>query len=95
MNTRNELLDDDDDPMALTESRRPDVVMTDYRLRDGVSGADVLHAMRERFGPVPSIIVTGDTQPKRLQDAANQGATLLHKPVETQRLREALEAAIL
>ena len=83
------------DALALTEGRRPDVVMTDYRLRDGVSGADVLRAMRQRFGLVPSIIVTGDTQPQRMLDAANQGATLLHKPVETQRLREALEAALL
>ena len=83
------------DALALTESRCPDIVMTDYRLRDGVTGADVLHAMRQRFGPIPSIIVTGDTQPQRLQDAANQQATLLHKPVDTHLLRDAIETALL
>jgi CheY-like chemotaxis protein len=39
---------------------------------------------------VPAIIMTGDTSPQRLRDAQSTSALLLHKPVSTSQLREAM-----
>jgi CheY-like chemotaxis protein len=39
---------------------------------------------------VPAIIMTGDTSPQRLRDAQSTAALLLHKPVSTRQMREAL-----
>ncbi|MCF7989858.1 MAG: hybrid sensor histidine kinase/response regulator [Thiohalocapsa sp.] len=77
--------------LALGAREGYDVAILDYRLGDGVTGADVLEALqRQRGGPVPALLVTGDTAPDRLQEAQALGLPLLHKPVKPARLRAAL-----
>jgi CheY-like chemotaxis protein/anti-sigma regulatory factor (Ser/Thr protein kinase) len=79
------------DARALTLPDAPDVLLTDYRLQGGVTGRDVINAMRERWGPsLHCVIVTGDTAPDRLRDAHNSGAFLLHKPLSANQLLSAL-----
>ncbi len=82
-----------DDALALhiNEDFTPDLLITDYRLREGVTGGDVIQTLRGAWGsPVSAIIVTGDTDPQRIREAAKQEATLLHKPVEAATLKEAI-----
>jgi FixJ family two-component response regulator len=43
---------------------------------------------------MPAVIITGDTDPTRIREAANSGYTLLHKPVEVAALRTILEAEL-
>jgi PAS domain S-box-containing protein len=75
--------------------RRPDIVILDYRLRDGRTGADALARLRAAHGAdLPSLIVTGDTEPARLRAARAAGAILLHKPVTGPVLRAALVEAL-
>ncbi len=84
-----------DDALALfvNESFAPDLLVTDYRLREGVTGGDVISAMRNALAtPLPAIIVTGDTDPQRIREAASHTATLLHKPVSAHALQEAMLA---
>ena len=51
----------------------------------------MLQALRAYLGtPVPAIILTGDTSPQRLRDAQSTSALLLHKPVSTGQLRNAM-----
>ena len=51
----------------------------------------VLQALRSTLGSmVPAIIMTGDTSPQRLRDAQSTSALLLHKPVSTGQLRDAI-----
>ncbi len=75
------------------------LLITDYRLREGVTGAQVIAAVRKQDAArqglsqvreLPVIIITGDTAPERIREAASQTATLLHKPVGTHTLREAM-----
>lgn len=69
----------------------PDLVITDFRLRDQRTGNDVLAAIAEELGrDLPAIILTGDTAPERLRDAHASGAMLLHKPVDAAVLQAAI-----
>jgi len=77
--------------LARLGERRPDLIITDFRLRHEETGKQVLQALRTRLGiAVPAIIMTGDTSPQRLRDAQSTSALLLHKPVSTGQLREAM-----
>jgi signal transduction histidine kinase/CheY-like chemotaxis protein len=73
------------------QSRRPDIIISDYHLADGKSGIDAIERMREAFAaPIPAFLISGDTSPERLRDARARGYYLLHKPVEPMRIRSVL-----
>lgn len=73
---------------------RIDALVVDFRLQDGLTGADAIARIRHRLGrEIPALIVTGDTDPKRLADARASGSALLNKPVDPQALLSALSAA--
>lgn len=68
---------------------RPDLILSDYRLRDGETGGDVIMQVRELLGvDLPAIILTGDIAPDRLRDIKALGFPLLHKPCEPEALRK-------
>ena len=70
----------------------PQLIVADYRLRDGRVGTDAIRHIRERCAtPVPGIVLTGETGEEYLADAEALGATVLHKPVTPQQLASALE----
>jgi len=61
---------------------RPDVVISDYRLREQRTGAQAIAALRAELGAaLPALLITGDTAPDRLREAQASGVPLLHKPV--------------
>ena len=73
----------------------PDLVITDFRLREKRTGQEVFDGVTARLGRrVPAIIVTGDTAPERLREALASGATLLHKPVAPPALHAAMESLL-
>lgn len=78
----------------------PDLFMIDYRLPDGWTGVLLLQDIRaiieakSRGAIIPAIILTGDTAPEQLKDVRNSGASLLHKPVSPDLLRQILSAAL-
>jgi GAF domain-containing protein/CheY-like chemotaxis protein len=73
-----------------THARRPDLIVSDYRLASG-TGIEAIRQLREKFGEdVPAFLISGDTAPERLRDAAANGFQLLHKPVPPMRLRAML-----
>ena len=73
---------------------RPKLLICDRRLRDGIDGIDgidVIAKVREEFGAdLPAMLITGDTAPDRLGSAPASGFVLLHKPVQSGRLRAAI-----
>lgn len=72
---------------------RPRLLICDRRLRDGVDGVEVIAALREEFGVgLPVMLITGDTAPDRIGSAQASGFVLLHKPVQSGRLRAAIAA---
>lgn len=79
------------DALECLEDITPDLIITDFRLRHEETGKQVLQALRAYLGTqVPAIILTGDTSPQRLRDAQSTSALLLHKPVSTGQLRNAM-----
>nr|WP_236598828.1 hybrid sensor histidine kinase/response regulator [Ramlibacter monticola] len=71
------------------ERERPDFLLADYRLAEG-SGLDAVEALRERFGPVPALILSGEA------DIRERGLPLpvLQKPVAPDLLLETMQATL-
>lgn len=68
-----------------------DLILTDYRLGDGQTGADAIRRIRSYLSrKVPALIITGDTSPERLREAVASGSQLLYKPLDTDQLRAAI-----
>jgi signal transduction histidine kinase/CheY-like chemotaxis protein len=71
-----------------TGDELPNAVIADFRLPGRLTGVDVVKRIRERFSSdIPALLISGDTEPQRLQEAHASGLELLHKPVEPARLR--------
>lgn len=72
-------------------SQAPDLLITDYRLAEGVTGFTVVDRLAARYGPIPVVIITGDTARDSIERIAAQGYPVLHKPVQPARLRAVLQ----
>jgi two-component system, sensor histidine kinase len=69
------------------DRRRPSVILCDYRLA-GENGVAVIAELRTLLGgDTPAALITGDTAPARLREAAESGLPILHKPVSNAKLR--------
>lgn len=63
--------------------RRPDLVLSDFRLKGGQTGLDAARRILAATGAAaPCVILTGDTSPERIKQAQQSGFRLLHKPVD-------------
>ena len=72
-------------------AQKPDLIICDYRLRDGANGIAVIDSLRSAYGEaIPAMLITGDTAPARLAEAKASGLPLLHKPVSNGKLRAAI-----
>ncbi|MBS0403199.1 MAG: HAMP domain-containing protein [Proteobacteria bacterium] len=75
--------------------RDPDLILSDYRLREHQDGLAAVRQVRAHIGqPVPAIIITGDTATADLRRVTDAGLPLLHKPVGADRLLAAIEAEL-
>ena len=72
--------------------RRIDLVLTDNRL-PGASALQVVEQVRQQAGPVPALVVTGDTAPQEIAMLIDTGLPVLHKPFRAEQLLVAVEAA--
>jgi signal transduction histidine kinase/ActR/RegA family two-component response regulator len=80
--------------LSATEKATIGFVLSDYRLADGLNGADAIYAITNALArPVAAAIVTGDTSPARIRDLASSGYQVLHKPLDPASIREILRAA--
>lgn len=67
----------------------PDLIISDYRLKDNKNGVDAVNDIKEflKDDQIAAIIISGDTEPARLKEVALSGYELLHKPVKPAQLR--------
>jgi signal transduction histidine kinase len=67
----------------------PDMIIADYRLRNNKTGVEAANKVRAVLSQheLPTIIISGDTEPARLKEVALSGYELLHKPVKPAQLR--------
>jgi two-component system, sensor histidine kinase len=71
-----------------TLSQRPDLIICDYRLRDGENGIIAIKRLQSKYNErIPAVLITGDTASDRLREAQESGLILLHKPVAEIKLR--------
>ena len=79
------------DALEQTQNWLPQLIISDYRLREHQTGAEVIKQLRLKHGAeIPALIITGDTAPARLREAHNSGIPLLHKPVSPNQLYRVL-----
>ena len=76
--------------LAREHGAAPDAILSDYRLRNGETGIEVIRNLEREWGATPAMLITGDTAPDRLKDAAASGYVLLHKPLDPFRLKQSI-----
>jgi two-component system, chemotaxis family, CheB/CheR fusion protein len=73
--------------LAARGAVRPDLVVADYNLPNGLNGLQVAARLREAFDhEVPAIILTGDISTETLREIAAGGHLHLNKPMRTRDL---------
>lgn len=70
-----------------------DLLVTDHRLR-GATGIEVIEVVRRYGGPVPVLVITGDTAPDDIALMAASGLQVLHKPFRADALLAAITRAL-
>lgn len=79
----------------IRDAPEPDGIIADYRLRDGETGLVAVEKVRQALGgPVPALILTGDTAPDRVLEIHRSGLKVLHKPIGINDLMDALDALV-
>lgn len=73
-------------------TRTPDLIISDYRLREQRTGDAAIHTLRTilKNPTLPALLITGDTGPERLREAHESGIPLEHKPVLPAKLYQVL-----
>jgi signal transduction histidine kinase len=92
-----EVADSIEEAIALAQQNVPDVIISDYRLREQRTGAEAISTLRALVGNplLPALLITGDTAPERLREAHASGIPLLHKPVSPNLLSSKLATILL
>jgi two-component system CheB/CheR fusion protein len=71
---------------------RPDLVLSDYNLPNGLDGLQLATQLRKKLHrPIPVIILTGDISTGTLRDIELQGCLQLNKPVKLQELTQSIQ----
>jgi two-component system CheB/CheR fusion protein len=74
---------------------RPDLIVVDYNLPNGMNGLQVAAQLREALHrQIPTIILTGDTSTAALRDIALYDCVQLNKPVKLKELTLAVQRAL-
>ncbi len=74
--------------IAKNHATKIDIIMADYRLRDETTGVEAINAFNQYSGySLPSILITGDTSPERMQKISSHGLPVLHKPIKEPQLK--------
>lgn len=72
--------------------QRPDVIVTDYQLRQGDCGTETIRALRGALETeVPAMLVTAERAPSLVAEAARLAAAVLEKPVAQADLHATLQ----
>jgi len=71
-----------------TSGALPAMLLVDYHLDDGVTGTDVIRALRKASGTeLPAVILTADYTEEVINEVRLEGHAILHKPVKPAALR--------
>lgn len=88
------LADSSQSAWQCSQQQRPDLVISDLRLRGEDSGLHCIERLRQQWPDLPALLISGDTAPERLRQAHQAGLRLLHKPVRADELTQAIAQAL-
>jgi two-component system CheB/CheR fusion protein len=78
--------------LAAHRTIRPDLILADYNLPNGMNGIQVCQKLRQELSrQIPFIILTGDISTEALRDIALHDGVQLNKPVTLRELTQAIE----
>lgn len=81
--------------IQLVRQQSIDLMLVDYRLREGRTGREAIHDLRQHLNRlVPAIIITGDTGAERILEAQSADALLLHKPASANQLQRMMRSLL-
>ena len=70
----------------------PDLILTDYRLGEGVTGIDAIKKVRQCVGvKLPALIMSGDTDPELVKEIREKEYFLIQKPVKPLQLQKVMD----
>lgn len=68
-----------------------DLILSDFRLAENVSGIDVVRAVRQACGDdIPAVVITGDTSVDSISSITGAQLGILHKPLAPEMLQAVL-----
>jgi signal transduction histidine kinase/ActR/RegA family two-component response regulator len=69
----------------------PDLMICDLRLRAGENGAEAIRLLRaQSHKRIGALLITGETHPERIREAAREDIEVLYKPTPPDRLLDAI-----
>jgi two-component system, sensor histidine kinase len=72
------------------DNGKPDLLVTDLRLRGAANGVDLVRNMRKQFASFPVLVITGEVSASAAAQVDELGAALLYKPITAESLRAAI-----
>lgn len=70
---------------------KPNLIISDYRLRNNVTGLEAIDSVKAMLGnSIEAIVLSGDTSPEIMIEIKNSGYILLSKPIKPAKLRLAI-----
>jgi signal transduction histidine kinase/ActR/RegA family two-component response regulator len=69
----------------------PDVVLVDHQLGTDVTGTDLIAHLRRLYGPLPGCVISANRSPDLSAACLALDVPLLHKPLDLDALRDALQ----
>ena len=76
--------------MNFVQHEKPDIIISDYRLRDHSNGIDIIEKIRLTHPMIPAMLISGDTSPQRLRAAEHANLKILSKPVSIDTIIDAI-----
>ncbi len=78
--------------LAARRTMRPDLVLADYNLPNGMNGIEISEKLRQELNrQIPFIVLTGDISTQALRDIALHDCVQFNKPVKLRPLMQAIE----
>lgn len=85
------IVESDEQAIEALEEFTPDLILSDFHLRNSASGDHVIKLVNNIVGfDIPSIIITGDTSPEHLKLASSNCQVLMHKPLKAEELKKSM-----
>ena len=74
---------------------KPDIVVADYSLPNGMTGLQVIASVREALGSeLPAVILTGDISTDTMREITQRGCVQRYKPVRAEELTHLIQSLL-